>query len=155
MRFKSSVTGHQKLYFPSWFWFLTRTLWILTSRSHWNPLWHLFMWSCVLELVSQMSDKLTAIFKVHLLIYLLAVLGLRCCTQTFSGCGEQGLLSHCGGSSCCRAWAVGCAGFSRRSAWPQQLWWRVGSSQTKDRTISPALAGRFLTTRPAGKSSFV
>ena len=32
-------------------------------------------------------------FKINLLIYLfLAVLGLRCCAQAFSSCGEQGLL---------------------------------------------------------------
>ena len=37
------------------------------------------------------------------------MLGLSCCTQAFSGCEEQGLLSscsaqvsYCGGSSCCR-----------------------------------------------------
>ena len=31
------------------------------------------------------------------LIYLfLAVLGLHCCTQTFSACNDQGLLSICG-----------------------------------------------------------
>ena len=29
---------------------------------------------------------------IYLLIYLLAVLGLRCCTWAFSSCGEQGLL---------------------------------------------------------------
>ena len=32
-------------------------------------------------------------FKNYLFIYLLlAVLGLRCCAQAFSSCGEQGLL---------------------------------------------------------------
>ena len=47
----------------------------------------------------------------------MAVLGLRCYMQAFSSCGEQGLLfiavrgllkaSHCGGFSCCGAWALG------------------------------------------------
>ena len=43
----------------------------------------------------------------------MAALGLRCCAQAFSSCGEQGLLccsaraSHCGGFSCCGARAVG------------------------------------------------
>ena len=43
----------------------------------------------------------------------MALLGLRCCAQAFSSCGEQGLLfvavpaSHCGGFSCCRAWTLG------------------------------------------------
>ena len=48
------------------------------------------------------------------LFYLfLAALGLRCCAQAFSSCGERGLLrcgawaSHCGGLSCCRAQALG------------------------------------------------
>ena len=43
----------------------------------------------------------------------LAALGLLCCAQAFSRCGERGLLccgaraSHCGGFSCCGAWALG------------------------------------------------
>ena len=43
----------------------------------------------------------------------MAVLSLHYCTQTFSSCGEQGLLSscswrasHCGGFSCFRARAL-------------------------------------------------
>ena len=48
------------------------------------------------------------------LIYLfLVALGLHCCVQAFSSCGEQRLLSscdaqasHCSGKSCCRAWAL-------------------------------------------------
>ena len=58
------------------------------------------------------------------------------CTQTwllhglFSSCGEQGLLSscgmqasHCGGFSCCGAWAwvLGSSGFSSCGTWTQQL----------------------------------
>ena len=35
----------------------------------------------------------------------LAALGLRFCTRAFSSCGAQA--SHCGGFSCCRAWALG------------------------------------------------
>ena len=44
----------------------------------------------------------------------MAALGLRCCTPTFSSCGEQGLLSGCNtqashrsGFSCCQAWPPG------------------------------------------------
>ena len=44
----------------------------------------------------------------------MVVLGLHCCTQSFSRCSKQGLLSsfspvasHCGGLSCYRAWALG------------------------------------------------
>ena len=86
---------------------------------------------------------------------------LRAFIAVFSNCGEQGLLpscrawaSHCTGSSCCRAWAVGHKGFhmwrsglvimahklqSRGSV--NQLrhtalvaLWHVGSSQTRIRT---------------------
>ena len=68
---------------------------------------------------------------------------------TTLGCSEQA--SHCGGSSCCAAWALG--------AWAQQLWRtglvaprHVGSSRTGLEPMSPALAGRFLTTAPPEKS---
>ena len=53
------LLGTKKSYFPSWFWFLMRTLWILTSGGHWNLFRHLFMWSSD-------EDKLTAKFKIHL-----------------------------------------------------------------------------------------
>ena len=35
----------------------------------------------------------------------MAALGLRCCRRAFSSCSEWA--SHCGGFSCCRAWALG------------------------------------------------
>ena len=35
------------------------------------------------------------------------VLGLDCCTRASSSCGERGLLSSCGGSFSCGAWAPG------------------------------------------------
>ena len=47
------------------------------------------------------------------LFYFLAALGLCCCMQAFSSCGEQGYsscgarASHCSGFSCCRARALG------------------------------------------------
>ena len=55
------------------------------------------------------------IFKINLFIYLfLAALGLCCCARAFSSFGEWGATlrcgawaSHCGGFSCCGAWAVG------------------------------------------------
>ena len=47
-------------------------------------------------------------------LFILAVLGLRCCAQVFSSCGEWRLLSSCGvrashhaGFSCCEAWVIG------------------------------------------------
>ena len=43
----------------------------------------------------------------------LAVLGLCCCERAFSSCGEwrailhcRARTPHCGGFSCCRAWAL-------------------------------------------------
>ena len=55
------------------------------------------------------------LIQIKLLIYIfLAALGLSCCTQAFSSCEEQGLLSscgaqvsHCGGFSCCRTRTLG------------------------------------------------
>ena len=48
----------------------------------------------------------------------MAALGLDCCVWAFSGCGVWELLSRCGawashrgGFFCCRARALGCAGF--------------------------------------------
>ena len=98
--------------------------------------------------------------KFILFILFLAVLGLRCCVQAFSSCGKRGLLfvAVCGLQQlwCMGSVVVWLAG-SRAQA--QQLWhmgfvalWHVGSSWTRDRTMSPALAGGFLTTAPTGKS---
>ena len=49
-----------------------------------------------------------------LLYYFLSVLGLNCCMWAFSHGEQQGLFSscsardsHCGGFSCCGAWALG------------------------------------------------
>ena len=44
------------------------------------------------------------IFK-KLINLFLAALGLRCCVQVFSSCGERA--SHCGGFSCCGARTLG------------------------------------------------
>ena len=51
---------------------------------------------------------------IYYFILFLAALGLRCCTWTFSSCGDRGATlrcgvraSHCSGFSCCRAWALG------------------------------------------------
>ena len=51
--------------------------------------------------------------QIFFFFFFSAALGLGCCTQAFSSCGEQGLLrcgaraSHCSGFSCCRAWGLG------------------------------------------------
>jgi len=99
----------------------------------------------------------------------------------FSGCRERGLLSrcgvwasHCGDCSRCGAKALGHVGFTSCGTWAQclqllgsgaqaQQWWytllvaprHVGSCCSRDRTVSPALAGRFFTTGPPGKPSFL
>ena len=56
-----------------------------------------FVWGCFLKTKKKINTndaKLYSYFKkVNLFIYLcLAALGLRCCVQAFSGCGERGLL---------------------------------------------------------------
>ena len=87
----------------------------------------------------------------------LAALGLCGCTQAFSSCDEQRLLSSCG------AWASHCSGFSC-GAWALGLGLSTCVLQAQlplgiqDRPgpgikpMSPALAGRFLTTGPPEKS---
>ena len=82
--------------------------------------------------------------------------------------GAWGLLSscsmrlpHCGGVSCCKAWALGHVGFSSCSSWVLEH--RISSRGTRASLLwgtwdllgagiepkSPALAGRFFTTEPA------
>ena len=104
-------------------------------------------------------------------IYLfLAVLGLCCCAWAFSSCGKRA--SHCSGFSCCRARALGmrasvvvARGLSSCGLWALER--RLSSCGTRAQLLrsmwdlpgpglepmSPALAGRFLTTAPPGKPS--
>ena len=92
--------------------------------------------------------------SLEIFIYLfvclfLAALGLCCCVQTFSSCGERGLifvavrgLLIAVASLCCRAWTGSrCMGFSTCGTQAQQLWvtglvasWHVGSSWTRAQT---------------------
>ena len=53
-------------------------------------------------------------FNNFIYLFIFPSLGLSCCEGLFSSCEEQGLLSsrhvqasHCGGFSCCGAWARG------------------------------------------------
>ena len=57
----------------------------------------------------------------------LAVLGLRCCAQTFSTCGAKA--AHCGSFSCCRAQSLGYTGFSSRGSLQrvETFWTRGGT----------------------------
>ena len=100
-------------------------------------------------------------FSIHFkkfIYFCMAVVGLCCHTQAFSSCAQWGLLS----------------GYSVRASHLQELLllqsmrsqargllqlrvmglvalWQVGSSWIGDQTLSPALAGRFLTTEPPRK----
>ena len=109
--------------------------------------------------------KLIATLFIYLFIYLsiyLAVLGLHCCAWAFSSCGERGLLfivvaslvtehglqAH--GLSSCGAQALQ-RRLSRCGTQAQLLrgmWYLPGPGLEP---MSPALAGRFLTTAPPGK----
>ena len=89
---------------------------------------------------------------------ILAALGLRCCAQAFSGCGEQGLLSTAvpGCSLGQRLWLWSTACTARRlggcGAWvylSHGMWHLPGPGI---KPMSPALAGGLLTTVPPGKS---
>ena len=73
----------------------------------------------------------------------MAELGLRCCMQAFSSCGEQGSLSSCGVQPprSCGMWAQ----------LPHSLWNPPGPGIEP---MLPALAGGFLHTGPPGKSIY-
>ena len=83
-------------------------------------------------------------------IFILTALGLCCCVQDFSSCGERGLLSSCGvwashssGFSSCRAQALGHTGFSscgRQALLPHGMWNLPGP---RIELVSPALAHEF------------
>ena len=68
-------------------------------------------------------------------------------------CGVQ--VSHCGGFSCCREQGYRCTGFSScdTQAYLLHSMWDFPGPGIKP--VSPALAGRFLTTRPPGKPYLV
>ena len=79
--------------------------------------------------------------------------------KAFSSCGKWGLLSSCGagashssGFSCCGAWALEPFGFSSWDRWAYLLHGMCNLPRPGTEPASPALAGRFLTTGPPGKS---
>ena len=87
--------------------------------------------------------------------------GLYCCARTFSSCEEQVLLSSCGawasqGSSfcCCRAQPLGRA-VSVAAAHSLSCPRLVEPFWIRDQTVSPALAGDFLTARLPRKPCYV
>ena len=74
------------------------------------------------------------------------------CCFPLAFCSFSAQASHCGGFSCCRARALQRAGFSTcgtLATLPCALWNLPGPGIEP---MSPALAGRFLTTGPPGKS---
>ena len=100
----------------------------------------------------------TSFFNKFILFYLfLAALGLRCCSRVFSSCGQRGYsLLLCAGFSLrwlllLQSMGSRHAGFSScgtQAQLPHGMWdlLRPGLEP-----VSPALAGRFLTTAPPGK----
>ena len=107
-------------------------------------------WAVLLLLMLYFISIFFLIFKEFL-----ATLSLCCCAQAFSSCGGWGLLSSCGGFSCCRTWTLE-RGFSSFDAQAYQVpcgMWNLPGPGIKP--MSPALAGRFLTSGPPGKSSSV
>ena len=119
------------------------------------------------------------IFYMHYLCFFiyfylfLTVLGIRCCVQVFSCCGDQGLLSswtvwasHCNGFYCGGAQALGhrahglsgCGpralerSLSSCGAWGLVALRHVGSPQIRAWTCISCLAGRFFTAEPPGRS---
>ena len=98
-------------------------------------------------------------FFFFFLIYLfLAALGLCCCMQSFSSCGERGLLFVVVRGlltvvASLSFWRTGsrCTGFSSwgaRAQLPHGMWDR---SRSGLEPVSPALGGRFSATAPPGK----
>ena len=78
-----------------------------------------------------------------------AVLGLHCCVQSFPSCAQRGLLSSCGACGCHHSGCPCCSMRTRGQA--QQLWcmgsvalWPVGSSGTRDWTITTFIARQIL-----------
>ena len=112
----------------------------------------------------------------NLFIYLLAVLGLRCCAQAFSSCSEQRLLfiAVCGLLTAVASlvaehglqvhglqlqWHMGSAAVARRlsscGVWAQLLRGTWDIPGPGNEPVSPTLAGRFSTTVPPGKSHYI
>ena len=95
------------------------------------------------------------VFFFNFLFTHLTMLSLHC-TQIFSSCCEQGLLStcsaqasNCGGFSCCGAHAVEC-GLSSHDKWAYFVPWHVESSCTRNQTHVPCIG---LTTGAPWKSN--
>ena len=112
-------------------------------------------------------EFMVTLFFNNFIYLFVAVVGLQCYLG-FSSVAESGVTfqlqaSHCSGICCCRAQALGQAGF--RSCSPRALEHRLNScgarakllrgrwdlSGSGIKPVSPALAGGFSTTEPPGK----
>ena len=86
----------------------------------------------------------------------MALLGLHCCSWAVPSWGEQGLLCRCSASRRCsfslRGMGSRVLGLSTHGTWAEPHG-HVESSQTRDQTMFPTLAGQCLTTGPPGKSN--
>ena len=76
------------------------------------------------------------------------MLDLCCYAGASSSCSEQA--SHCGGLSCCRAWALEhrLSNCGTQAQMLRGMWDLLGPGLEP---VSPALAGGLLTTVPPGK----
>ena len=106
-----------------------------------------------LHVNKQAKRKLTWALKfLFCFVFLFfVVLGL-CCSMGFPQLLWKGLLflsaraSHCGGISCCGAWALGAHRFSNCRAWSQLLCSTWNLLRPGLKPMSPELADGFLTT---------
>ena len=81
-----------------------------------------------------------------------ALLGLHCCMWAFPSCGEQGLLIIAVHDFSLRSTGSRRMGFSSCGSQAQSLCNMWDLPRPGIEPVSPALAGRFLTTGPPGKS---
>ena len=128
----------------------------------------------------KMKQNHSYIYFLNLFLFL-AVLGLRCCVWAFLQLQRAGATlrcsaraSHCGGFTCCGARALGAQasvavarGISSCGSWALEC--RLSSCDARAQLlcgmwdlpgpglepVSPASAGRFLTTVPPEKSLFI
>ena len=84
-------------------------------------------------------------------------MGIRCCAWAFSSCSEWGVLSSCSVWASHWGWLLFLQSTGSRVK-AQKLWhtglvapWHMGSSWTRDQSVSLALVGGFSTTGPLGK----
>ena len=127
-----------------------------------------FVW-CILFYELETLEKDASFFKNNFIYLFIGCAESLLLRGLSSSCDAQA--SYCSSFSYCGARALGLAGFSNCGTWAQLPWFsgskaqaqqlwpmglvapqHVGSSWTRDWTLSPTLAGGFFTTEPPGKS---